>query len=173
MALRDGVTEIELFERLTPKQRECLDLVLQRKTSKQIARILKVSKPAVDQRLATARQCLGAADRDDAAMRYSRMLSTYDRVVYDTLQLPPWSERAQEIGRGERPDELFTLHEAPTSFGTYEQFQLPRSQALGISLSELGTGARIAVMLGFAVGIPSTVLIVLAVGQSLSRLLSS
>jgi DNA-binding CsgD family transcriptional regulator len=167
------VTEIELFERLTLKQRECLDLVLQRKTSKQIARILKVSKPAVDQRLATARQYLGAADRDDAAMRYSRMLSMYDRVAYDTLQLPPWSENAHEIGRGERPGELFTLHEAPTTFGTYEQLQPLGPQALGVSLNDLGTGARIAVMVGFAVAIPSTVLIVLAVGQSLSRLLGS
>src|SRR3546814_1772175 len=37
--------------RLTEKQRACLDLLIERKTSKEIARILGISKPTVDQRI--------------------------------------------------------------------------------------------------------------------------
>src|SRR3546814_10277835 len=38
------------WARLTEKHRACLDLILDHRTSKQIARILGIAKPTVDQR---------------------------------------------------------------------------------------------------------------------------
>lgn len=76
------------WERLTAKQRACLDLLLERKTSKEIARILGVSKPTVDQRLTTARAVLGVDTRDQAAMEYARLKQIYDRVIYDPVHIP-------------------------------------------------------------------------------------
>src|SRR3546814_20011398 len=67
------------WSRLTDKQRACLDLLLERQTSKQIARRLDISKQAVDLRITTARNILGAANRDEAAIIYARLRQTYDR----------------------------------------------------------------------------------------------
>lgn len=74
--------------RLTDKQRACLDLLLERKTSKQIGRELGISKYTVDQRITAARQALGANDRDDTAMRYARLKKICDRIAYDPVQVP-------------------------------------------------------------------------------------
>jgi len=76
------------WDRLTDKQRACLDLLLERKTSKQIARDLGISKYTVDQRITAARQVLGASDRDDTAIRYGRLRRICDRIAYDPAQLP-------------------------------------------------------------------------------------
>ncbi len=48
-------TDAERWARLTEKHRACLDLLLDHRTSKQIARILGIAKPTVDQRIAAAR----------------------------------------------------------------------------------------------------------------------
>ena len=76
------------WARLTEKHRACLDLVLDHRTSKQIARILEISKPTVDQRIAAARAILGASDRGDAALRYARLKSIYDQITYDPMHVP-------------------------------------------------------------------------------------
>jgi DNA-binding CsgD family transcriptional regulator len=99
---RDQCNETEMMEgfgnpsnedqhrwaRLTEKQRACLDLLLERQTSKGIARRLDISKDTVDQRITAARKILGAADRDQAAIVYGRLKQIYDRVVYDPVELP-------------------------------------------------------------------------------------
>ena len=76
------------WARLTDKQRACLDLLLEHQTSKQIARRLDISKQAVDLRLTTARDILGAANRAEAALRYARLKQTYDRIPCDAIILP-------------------------------------------------------------------------------------
>lgn len=63
---------------LSAKQRECLDLVLERQTSKQIAQLLNISRHTVDQRLDSARKKLGAQTRIEAAIIYDRMRSMSD-----------------------------------------------------------------------------------------------
>lgn len=59
--------------RLTDKQRDVMDLILQWKTSKEIACILGISKSAVEQRSAAPRSVLDAADRNAAAQIYDRL----------------------------------------------------------------------------------------------------
>lgn len=76
------------WERLTEKQRACLDLVLERKRSKEIGHLLGISKDTVDQRITAARKTLGAADRDEAAIIYARLKEIYHCAVYDTALLP-------------------------------------------------------------------------------------
>ena len=80
--------EAEQWARLTEKHRACLDLVLDHRTSKQIARILDISKPTVDQRIAAARLILRASDRGDAALRYARLKAIYDQIIYDPMHVP-------------------------------------------------------------------------------------
>lgn len=80
------------WSRLTEKQRACLDLLLERQTSKQIARHLAISKQAVDLRLTTARGTLGTANRDETAIVYARLRKTYDRIPCDPIILLPSPE---------------------------------------------------------------------------------
>lgn len=77
------------WSRVTRKQRDCLDLVLLRRSSKEIARQLNISKWTVDQRLAAARIALDAPDRWRAAEEYDRLRRIYDPVAYDPVQVPP------------------------------------------------------------------------------------
>jgi len=83
-----GDDDTEGWARLTDKQRACLDLLLLRKTSKEIARELGISKYTVDQRLRTARAVLGASDRDDTALIYARLRQICDRIAYHPVDVP-------------------------------------------------------------------------------------
>lgn len=167
----DDTNERLRFDRLTGRQRECLELVLQRRTSKQIARILGISKPAVDQRLTTARQQLNVSDRDEAALLYARLLATYDRVAYDSLQLPPVLSKLHEPGRECSATSEMVLNEAPTSFRDFVEPSQADWQVLGVSANQLSPLARVFVMVGLTVAILASVLIGLAVSQSISGLM--
>jgi DNA-binding CsgD family transcriptional regulator len=64
---------------LTPRERECLRLVDQHLSSKEIARRLGISKHTVDTHLDKARQRLGVDTRYDAA----RLVAAHDRAIPD------------------------------------------------------------------------------------------
>lgn len=98
--------------RLTDKQRACLDLLLERQTSKQIARALNISKPTVDQRLTAARNVLGAATRNEAALIYARLKLTYDRMPYDPVQVPPASAKMAVMAKDDMPDNALVLSDS-------------------------------------------------------------
>src|SRR5690242_15958530 len=74
--------EIALVE-LTAKQREVMDLLIQHKTSKEIARRLSISPHTVDQRIQFAKEKLGANTRSEAAVAYRRLVETYGQLTYD------------------------------------------------------------------------------------------
>nr|WP_272914669.1 helix-turn-helix transcriptional regulator [Aurantiacibacter rhizosphaerae] len=59
--------------KLTAKQRAVLDLLIQHKTSKEIARLLGISHYTVDQRVAAARKKLGVTSRNELAVTYRRI----------------------------------------------------------------------------------------------------
>ena len=100
--MEDIEQESSRVANLTAKQRECLHLVVLRKSSKEIARILEISKPAVDQRLVSARRVLGASTRDEAALIYARASGTYDRILYDPVGVPFDGTFGPEASQDER-----------------------------------------------------------------------
>ena len=69
--------------KLTAKQREVLDLLLEHKTSKEIARSLDISPYTVDQRINFAKDKLGARTRGEAAVAYRRMIEACEETAYD------------------------------------------------------------------------------------------
>lgn len=84
------------LDSLSAKQCECLELVLKRKTSKQIAIELGISRYTVDQRLDIARRRLGAEDRQEAASIYAGLKEGIQAFVYDESSQPsPSSVSAQ------------------------------------------------------------------------------
>ena len=72
---------------LTRKQREVLDLLIEHKTSKEIARTLGISPHTVDQRIQFAKDKLGAATRNEAAAAYRRLREAYGQMTYGDLRI--------------------------------------------------------------------------------------
>jgi DNA-binding CsgD family transcriptional regulator len=66
---------LDRLKLLTPKERECLRLVLENRSSKQIARQLGISQTSVDTHVRRARDKLGIRDRYAAA----RLLEAWER----------------------------------------------------------------------------------------------
>ena len=101
---RGGETVITLQDRdlatlasLTPKQLQVLDLVLEHKSSKEIARVLGISPPTVEQRIVAARSKLGASTRGELARAYTQLRAScgdkpgnslpYEESLYDFSQM--------------------------------------------------------------------------------------
>jgi DNA-binding CsgD family transcriptional regulator len=68
---------------LTDKQRQVLDLLIEHKTSKEIARSLGISPHTVDQRIQFAKDKLGAHTRSEVALSYRRLLETCEQMTYE------------------------------------------------------------------------------------------
>ena len=87
------VNENELKEnpltRLTAKQREVLDLLIEHKTSKEISRVLGISPHTVDQRIMLARDKLRLSSRSEVAKEYRKLLIIYERSTYEETHISP------------------------------------------------------------------------------------
>ena len=158
---------------LTAKQRECLHLVVLRKSSKEIARILGISKAAVDQRLISARRVLNASTRDEAALMYARASGTYDRILYDPVGVPFHDAFGAELLQDEEPSS-FMLEEVTNPYD-FDSRHDPDvwPQILKESGENWGALQRIAIIVVLTVGILAIALIGLSVSQSLSSLLAA
>ena len=157
------------WARLTDKQRACLDLVLQRQTSKQIARRLDISKQAVDLRLTTARDILGAASRAEAANRYARLKQTYDRIPCDAIILPERPELVpSDFPNGELAARALQ-DEAPIT----EQVSAVRSLFKGLWRHDHSGPNRVWIMAAMLAVLILLILAGLTIGETLTRLISS
>ncbi|MDT7529018.1 helix-turn-helix transcriptional regulator [Sphingopyxis sp. SE2] len=157
------------WNRLTDKQRACLDMLIEHKTSKEIARLLDISKHTVDQRLTTARDVLGAADRNETAVIYRRLKQTYDRMTYDAVGIPP----SPALVRSEFPDgsppNLMELHDSSEVLGRQSSNRSPFGDLLRPDHS---SAARIGITLTLVGAIVLIGLGGLSIGQTLTELLT-
>lgn len=169
-----GGNEEDKVARLTAKQRQCMDLVVLRKSSKQIARELGISKPTVDQRIANARAVLGASNRDEAALIYARHSQAYDRVIYDSTRVPTPSENWDWSPQDGLSDSSMLLQEPTAPFSGVTEHHFPAGQSFLRSPSgDFSPAERILIIIGLTVGILAIVLVGLAVAQSISGLLTA
>lgn len=102
---------------LSDGQRDCLRLVYDHMTSKDIARALEISPHTVDMRLRTAMKTLGVASRIHAARvlaEYERANPAYQPLIY---QAPAVAEAADAVTVGSpastASDEYATQHSDP------------------------------------------------------------
>lgn len=109
-----GGADVDLaarVEQLTAKQRECLELVDDHATSKEIARRLGISRHTVDARLRGAIQTLGVASRREAAIIYRAAIEaeSYQSFTYQPPQVaapevnPSLSLHGTESGQSGNP----------------------------------------------------------------------
>ena len=86
-------SEIEfMLAGLTAKQREVLDLLIEHKTSKEIARELGISPHTVDQRIQFAKEKLGASSRSEVALLYRRLIEICGQLTYEDSRIAASAE---------------------------------------------------------------------------------
>jgi DNA-binding CsgD family transcriptional regulator len=169
MRQRD-LNEESLLASLTEKQRQVLDLLIEHKTSKEIARLLNISPHTVDQRIQFAKEKLGAGSRGELAVVYRRLLEICGKMTYDDSGIAarvPEGDGTTEPG--ELPEQPSTPK--PTKSGPPETEE-PDYQAGGKLLEgRYGTLIRIGAIVGIAVLLLLVVLGTLATFLQLSQLL--
>ena len=156
---------------LTEKEREALDLVLERLSSKEIAqRLGGLSPKTIDQRLDGARAKLGAPTRVDAARRYAALLGTPERIRYQPFPLS--SDGTLGASQTGVPAEaVFTLGDAAT-FGSGAPWDeiggdwgAPKFRG-----KAFGAASLLILILGGAAGLLAVVLLGIGVMQGLNAI---
>ena len=155
------------WARLTDKQRACLDLLVERQTSKQIARELGISKQAVDLRLTNARNILGVPNRDEAALIYARLRQTYDRIPCDPIILAPRPALMSfDSPNGGLPE---AIHDRGSPTNEPEGSRPPFGDFWRRDHARV---RRVWIMAALLVGLALLILTGLAIAQALTRLIS-
>lgn len=143
-----GLAQADRVAKLSNAQRDCLRLVAEHRSSKEIARLLMISPHTVDQRLKRAANILAVDSRFEAArvfVSYARENAPtpqlYESLVYQRPDISKYPEAAQVVGPPGEQDPLggskvsSTLHEAQASyFGMFES--LPKTRTLSSILSQ-------------------------------------
>lgn len=163
--------EEQLLESLTEKQRQVLDLLLEHKTSKEIARVLRISPHTVDQRIQFAREKLGAQTRSEAAVAYRRLLEICGQLTYEDSGIAPAEVPTHDPsalqGSEARPRQRTQAQSAPSA-DTEMDYAVVRELFEGRHASLVRLGAIIAI---------AVLLVILVVGglailAELSRLMA-
>ena len=166
---RDGASA-----RLTDRQLECLRLVVERKSSKEIARILNISKSAVDQRIKSACLALGVSTRDQAALWLTQHQQTCNQIPCDTAGVSHQPDPDKVIEHFGGNVGAYQMEDAGATFALPFQRYAPLSLGdLQETLRDLGTVARIATIIGLTFVFLVITLLGLAVSQTLSELVSA
>jgi DNA-binding CsgD family transcriptional regulator len=162
----------DLVASLTSKQREVLDLLLEHKSSKEIARSLRISPYTVDQRIAAARQKLGVTTRGEVARAYTQLRAVCESPAYGFSQVDFGADLSQSLAQDPPTDAVFTLSdvsimELPTPWETHSKARA----GLEALDSRFGIFGRIFIIFGLSAAIAMMFLAMVAIAQTLTELL--
>jgi DNA-binding CsgD family transcriptional regulator len=179
---RDGpsLDEIEnRIARLSAGQLDCLLLVDQHLSSKEIAGELKISPHTVDQRIRQALQILGVERRTQAARLVARHRGPYQRLIHQSPHIEPTasdehpdgaiSHQIRHAGRAGRA--LGTGFNTEQRPGARPFLQLPFATRSN-PRNEMSVGQRLFWIAAIAIGAAFSAGMYLAGLESLGRLLS-
>ena len=156
---------------LTDKQREVLDLLLEHKTSKEIARDLRISPHTVDQRIQFAKDKLGARTRSEAAVAYRRLLETYEGTTYEDSGIA-LAVSGADVARG---TEAPLLEPASRTWNRFDRPPQVGGEVQAVPQvfdGRFGTLVRLGAIIGIAVLLVLLVLGALATLSQLSLLMA-
>jgi DNA-binding CsgD family transcriptional regulator len=157
---------------LTDKQREVLDLLIEHKTSKEIARLLGISPHTVDQRIFFAKEKLGANSRNEAAATYRRLVAISGRTTY---------EKTRIAGSAATVESIPGLLAGPVLALRRPDMSQPESAALELDFrvvpewfdGRYGTLVRLSAIIAIAVFLVILVLGGLAIFSQLSEMMAA
>ena len=167
--------------RLTAGQLDCLRLVDQHLSSKEIAAELSISPHTVDQRVRQALQILGVERRTQAARIVARYRGPYQRLIHQSPYIPDQAQTGQpevavshQIRHADRAGEVgeagFLTEQRPASFRPPLQ---PPFATRSNPRNEMSVGQRLFWIVAIAIGAAFSAGMYLAGLESLARLLKS
>jgi len=156
---------------LTNKQRAVLDLLIQHKSSKEIARTLNISPYTVDQRLAGARQKLGASGRGEVARAYSALLSICDEPAYGFPHVDTDELLADCASQAEGPESTYVFADA-VAMHHAAPWEATPGPAFGLEAYDdrFGKFGRVFAILGLAAVLALTLLAMVSMAKTLSEM---
>ena len=166
--------------RLSPGQLDCLRLVDQHLSSKEIAAELKISPHTVDQRVRQSLQILGVDRRTQAARLVARHSGPYQRLIHQSPDIegspstaqfdPAVSNQIRHAGRaGGTGGAGFLTEQRPASFWSSLQ---PPFATRSNPRNEMSVGQRLFWIAIIAIGTAFSAGMYLAGLESLARLLT-
>src|SRR3954469_9387925 len=167
--------------RLTAGQLDCLRLVDQLLSSKEIATELNISPHTVDQRIRQALATLGVERRAQAARIVAQYSGPYQRLIHQSPYIEPRSLNghpeaavSHQIRHADRAGEAggagFLTEQRPASF--WPSLQLPFATRSN-PRNEMSVGQRLFWIVAIAIGAAFSAGMYLAGLESLARLLKS
>ncbi len=150
---------------LTEKQREVLNLVLEHKSNKEIARLLGISPSAVDQRLAGARLRLGTGRRGDTALAYANLFGTCAKTTGMDAQVDFGRFVGNDCGEAEK-DHLLLLEDVGVA-GPYPFWQEPQVSPTGFR--DFSVPASPWVRFGLIITFALIIVVVALIGMSVTQ----
>jgi len=179
--LNSGSAELmaERVAKLTPGQIDCLILVDQLLSSKEIATKLNISPHTVDQRIRQALAILGVARRTQAARIVSQSGGPYQRLIHQPPHIPAEPQSGQseaavshQIRHAGRAGKIggagFLTEQRPASFRSSLQ---PPFATRSNPRNEMSVGQRLFWIAAIAIGAAFSAGMYLAGLESLSRLI--
>ncbi len=161
------------YAALTEKQRQVLDLLIQYKTSKEIARRLGISPHTVDQRIEFAKRKLGARSRQDLAVQYRQMVEIYDHLTYEFSRIGTPAIAFDDGDRNEAGVALEATHPKLTKLGDETAGSADYRVVPEMFEGRYGTLARIGAIVATAALLIFVVVGGLALFSQLSEVLAS
>jgi DNA-binding CsgD family transcriptional regulator len=167
--------------RLTPAQLDCLLLVDQHLSSKEIAAELHISPHTVDQRIRQALAILGVERRSQAARVVAQAKGPYQRLIHQSPYIPanvhsghPEAAVSHQIRHADRAGKAgeagFLTEQRPASFRSSLQ---PPFATRSHPRNEMSVGQRLFWIAAIAIGAAFSAGMYLAGLESLARLIGS
>jgi DNA-binding CsgD family transcriptional regulator len=167
--------------RLTPGQLDCLRLVDQHLSSKEIAAELKISPHTVDQRIRQSLHILGVERRTQAARIVAQYSGPYQRLIHQSPHIHggpqsghPQAAVSQQIRHADRAGRAggagFLTEQRPSSI--WSSLQLPFATRSN-PRNEMSVGQRLLWIVAIAIGAAFSAGMYLAGLESLARMLDS
>jgi DNA-binding CsgD family transcriptional regulator len=178
-SLEDAIAQ--RVAKLTAAQLDCLRLVDQHLSSKEIAAELGISHHTVDQRIRQSLAILAVERRSQAARIVSQYSGPYQRLIHQSPYIPARPERGHsqaavsyQIRHSDRAGEAggagFLTEQRPASF--WPSLQLPFATRSN-PRNEMSVGQRLFWIVMIAIGAAFSAGMYLAGLESLARLLKS
>lgn len=155
---------------LSAKQCEVLDLLLEHKSNKEIARILGISPSAVDQRLASARLRLGTLRRGDTALAYAKLKGACANSTGGFAQVANARPIADEDGEDET-ERMLLFEDIGIGLDSWREGMSPwpSQQAPRLDLRDLAVPASPLVRLGLIIAFALLIVVVALIGMSVTQ----
>jgi DNA-binding CsgD family transcriptional regulator len=156
---------------LTDKQRAVLDLLIQHKSSKEIARTLGISPYTVDQRVGAARQKLGASNRGEVARSYAALLPVCEETAYEIPYMETHSVSDECLDRAESLEPTYTFSDA-VALKHSAPWENTLEPAFGLEAydNRFGKSGRVIAILGLAAVLALTLLALVSMAKTLSEM---